>query len=564
MLYNQRIKQILNNIESTKVFGNQQEAAKEIVLSFTAHEHPDDEITARNKHVFLIAEMQSGKTGVTTETAALLKIEELKKYFNINSYYFVTGMNANGLFKQTVERIATHFDIDINKTNSIEDLLERLALINIYPLKNSDLIPNTKPENNSIIFIDESHFGSKEKDRLTKWIQSWKNNEFLEENNMYIVSVSATPFEELNSDIADVKQQIILKNDNSYIGISNYLENNQVIDADNTVEDILLRIEEAYERMPENKKGVCFIRTNKKEIKNNLSLKEKFNIIELDTSNNKSIDFEIIWDKFKHMMNPFEECDKKPIIFFIKEAMRAGQTLREEIKDYTYLIYDYTSNLPETTAQGLLGRICGYRKTEKWRKTLFYVNKFHVEQYDEWKLNGFPKLGVPKKKPKKDKKTWPVNKIGEISIKLSDDDIIDIERSDNRIWLANFLKVNRPEIQYDYLAEVSYISGKSRVIKADDGTIINDGSKTNEKTWDKFMKGLSSFRPEKLTEFKEKNPGRIDFSYNPETDKGIKFIHAGRDSKRNNNELIIIIGMTGEEKTNLPNLSRAIKSHLKT
>lgn len=530
MLYNKRIQKILENIDigQSKIFPNQHQAAKEIILSFTAHEHPDDETTARNRHVFLIAEMQSGKTGVTTETARLLKIDELKRYFNIDSYYFITGMNANGLYVQTRDRIQEHIGLDTD----------------VYVFKNSDLELDNKPKQNSIIFIDESHYGSKEKDRVTKWIQSWDNDKegFLKENNRYIVSVSATPFEELNSDGADVKQQIILKNDNNYIGISDFLQNDQVFQAENTEKDIILRIEEAYDRMSEDKKGIIFIRTNKNQVKNNISLRDRFNVVELDTSNNKQIDFTQIDLRFEAMLSGRNEKYNKPIIFFIKEAMRAGQTLDEEIKDYTYLVYDYTSNLPETTAQGLLGRICGYRKTDNWKKTLFFVNKLHAEQYNEWKQQGFPKIGIPPKRINKEPKNGLISeRNGDyITLELTQQELSKISgRNSTAAWRVFNEILERREVQYDYIGEV-YIGNYD-----ENGTVYSK--------WIKPKDGINAFRAQSSM-FKEIN-NRSQFIVDEDENK--TFIHI----VKNGDKFVLQPGIL--KKPNRKT-SRAVKPHLDT
>jgi hypothetical protein len=117
MKYNKNIENRLNellNSEARKtneptskkyIHDNQIDAAKEIIKSFTAHLHPEDEHDARNNHVVLVAKMQSGKTGTCNATINILEKTKLYSYFNIEKYLYITGMNDNGLHKQTVDRL---------------------------------------------------------------------------------------------------------------------------------------------------------------------------------------------------------------------------------------------------------------------------------------------------------------------------------------------------------------------------------------------------------------------------------------------------------------------------
>ena len=60
----------------------------------------------------------------------------------------------------------------------------------------------------------------------------WKNTNELIKRNIYIVSVSATPFDELVSDRIQSKKMVELDTDSTYVGVSNYLNKDVVFNAD--------------------------------------------------------------------------------------------------------------------------------------------------------------------------------------------------------------------------------------------------------------------------------------------------------------------------------------------
>src|SRR5690606_9803101 len=181
-----------------------------------------------------------------------------------------------------------------------------------------------------------------------------------------------TPFDEIVSDIADCKTIVELETNDLYIGVSEYLESGCIIGASKNdfKEDkktnkipIIQYIKEAHEKIKENdNRGVLFIRTRDTKIKNNQFIKDNFKTIELDAKRGGYIDYDLVYNDIQSMIDSISGSQtNKPIIFFVKGAYRSGITLNQEHKDYVYLVYDNSSKA-EATAQGLLGRMCGYRK----------------------------------------------------------------------------------------------------------------------------------------------------------------------------------------------------------
>ena len=69
----------------------------------------------------------------------------------------------------------------------------------------------------------------------------------------------------------------------------------------------------------------------------------------------------------------------KPLMVLVKGAFRAGITVPEEIKRYIYMVFDHSVKA-DTTAQALMGRLCGY--TSKVNKnTNVYVNAKYAKMY---------------------------------------------------------------------------------------------------------------------------------------------------------------------------------------
>jgi hypothetical protein len=436
--YNSRLVNLLdklpNDLFITKtIFDNQIDAAKDILKSFTAHiGNKEDEDSAKNNHVILLAQMQGGKTGVCNSLVNIIEHgdKKIKSYFGIEDYYFITGMNDNGLHQQTYERCKEEIDFlkNIDKDKLGAYLISKYRqsrkdeyhknVTNIFVYKNSDLkknikyIKNHKVEN-CIIFIDESHYGSNENHILTDWLDSnninWKNNSDLKNRNIYIVSISATPLDEIISDIADSKEKIILKTTTDYYGVINFLNQDMIrsasnsdfnFDSKNNTYRIIEFIKNAHSKMINNK-GLIFIRSsNRKEqmLINNDYIKDNFNCVHINSQNGR-IDYKSINLPFKILMGSdtnslCNDIDKKPILYLIKGAFRAGHTLDANIKEHTYMIYDYSINGCETTLQGLFGRFCGYRN-KFLSNTIMYVNTNHIDEYYNWVVSNFQNDETP-------------------------------------------------------------------------------------------------------------------------------------------------------------------------
>lgn len=423
--YNQRVKSILDGfnldtinqglLPNNAIYEEQLNAAKELILNLSKEDA--DENNMRRRHQILKAQMQSGKTGVVCSFINILHETPLEKYFGVEKYFILTGMNDVGLGQQTVDRVIkqVHFanenNVDYGKNNNTYDCSECKIIV----MRNSNIRKSTHNLENCVVFIDESHYGSGENSVLTNFFNrngiNWKNTSELKQKNIYFVSVSATPFSESHSDLESCKEDVILKATEDYYGISEFYRSGQILPATNgdfkkNTEGkypIIEYIKEAYDSMDVNqngdKIGLVFIRAYREKpnvIKEHPFVKENFKIKELSTKEGNRIDYNSVNEELKMMFSTYDNNKSKPVLFLIKGAYRAGVTINMKDKDYITMIYDNSSEMA-ATYQGLAGRLSGYRFSDekKIKRTKLYLNIEHVEKYDSWVDNDLNRTLTP-------------------------------------------------------------------------------------------------------------------------------------------------------------------------
>ena len=548
------------------IFDSQINTARKIVLQLGSN------VTRRN-HVCVVASMQAGKTGTCNSVINIINTSKLYKSMAIKKYMFITGMNDCGLKEQTYIRLkeqvmgASDDNIYIGKRSK-----KNLSENKYFVLKNSDLLSYEGNIDNTLIFIDESHYGSNEKNILTKFLVKhgidWKDTNELIKRNIYIVSISATPFDELVSDTVNCKKTIELNTDDNYVGVTEYLKNDLIFDTEkyDITEDgrIFDLIMDAHHRMLDNDEdGAIIIRTrNTETIIENQYVQTHFDVFEMTSSGTK-----IEYAKFNHMLNAMYENNvsykrrkealakfgvevesptTKPLIVIIKGAFRAGITIDSRFKDMIYMVYD-NSVKADTTAQALLGRMCGYRSSkDKIINTYFYINKNHANMYSQWEGDFQNKNLIPCDKCvfewtdngyKGDDVIFGSRSCGNFALDLNDNDILDIftkcksKRNRNKIVepiIAELLKKNNYHITYDYIGEV-HTSGKNNYAKS-----------SQEKRFDSFSADslVFQFRPEKIKKFVEET----NRDYITKDDLGKKCISLVLDATINENGKEITIG----------------------
>lgn len=582
--------------DSYKFYENKIEVAKNVIKALCSSDN-------RSNHVILAASMQAGKTAVMNGICNLLMLSGISNDLMIKKFIFATGMNDVKLKEQTIDRAFSQI-IGANSKTVCTKLDEKDKYSKFFFLKNSDLANVELSLKNSILFLDEVQFGTNEGNILSRFLYKngvdWKNkDEFLKANNTFIVSVSATPFSEMVSDTINVKKIINISKDDNYIGVSEFLANDMIYEATrNDLMDgsIFDYIREAYDRMYNETKGcgIIFIRTRDfSVIKYNQFVLDKFDVIELACHKSSNIDYDSLnepIDKMIRRYNYLYENNKKgkvrPILVLVKGAFRAGVTIPSIHKDFTYMVYDYSVN-PETTAQALLGRMCGYRDISKdnWKRTKFYLNKSLSEQYGKWEQDYSDKSNIPSERTKFEwvDKGYSGGKVefaskctNNVAIQLTDDEILTLYSISGKRTSANLCKKAEPLYQeilrnrnldednimkYNYIGEV-YLRGRN-----------NYACSTQRIRFDDFQDNnvVFQFRPDKVKDFQIEHDGRTEFN---EDDLGLRSIYLVLDANIipndedeygkpiiSGNKRLLVYQVEVALRTRVPNRSNMFKMH---
>lgn len=395
-----KINEILGDKES-KIHLNQLECGIEALKVFDS-DYP------RNNHIIIEGKTQSGKTGVLTGIIMLIKLlgmfnvilvsdeKEIKsRGLDTPTIYYITGDNSVELKEQTIRRVANCFqDFDVKFT----------------ALKNSDMKKDLetgikRSMTNCIIFIDESHYGTKDENNiLIKWLDmnslDLHNSSDLDKRNVYIISNSATPWGEEESDLSCSKTVVKLKTNDwsdiaphlgvyrsGYVGVEQFLENGCLRGVQEqlnkrNIEDFCRRVISHLDELEciYGEKKCAIIRLRKDKLKECEKIIEKYFHIETFYSENNKINYDRILTIMQNKCNNYD----KPILFIIDGAFRMGITIPEYCKKNIGVVFDYSDSSIETTVQGLLGRVSGYASEDYWKDFVIYVNKRHKDQLENY------------------------------------------------------------------------------------------------------------------------------------------------------------------------------------
>lgn len=265
----------------------------------------------------------------------------------------------------------------------------------------------------------------------------------------------------------------------------------------------------------------------------------------------------------------------KPIIVLIKGAFRAGITLDSRLKDYIYMIYDFSMKA-DTTAQALLGRLCGYRdKKSDITNTYIYVNKKFADMYSAWENDFQNRKIVPCSKTTFE---WIPNDVknplaqlgtksrGNLSIDLSDREIREIYQFSSQIKnrvgymkmaLPEILKKHNVDIDYDYIGE-AVLSGKNNYTKA-----------SQLKRFESFSSDslVYQFRPYKIKDFVLET--NRDYLTDDDLGKSAVFVVLDATIEDNGlkiggNKRLLIYNVEVGHKVMIPNIKSLYKMHKDT
>lgn len=311
------------------IYKNQIECGNKILYSFLNE----------TKYCILIAQMQSGKTGVCKYV-----IEQIISYGEIKSeeIYFICGINDTELRNQII------FDLKgvLHKNNILFSKQLNRDKIGPESTKNKFL-----PK---FIIIDESHYAGLEDSQIDKFLELYYSSD------IYLLSISATPMGEiasLTNNISIYKKTILLEPDINYYGINDIFEEKRIFQSANLngdINDFINIIDIEYNRQNDSgewKYGI--VRLNNKYYFKDLETELEVYDIKFINHHNEFISGDFNFNSY------ISKPPKQMTIIWIYNTLRAGKQL-----DTTNIgfIHDSYNTLTDTTAQSLLGRVCGYNK----------------------------------------------------------------------------------------------------------------------------------------------------------------------------------------------------------
>lgn len=379
-----------DRISSYYVFDNQIESALNII----------DEFKRGNRWCLLMAEMQSGKSGTFFSVPYIISRNvELAKQLSLSYNYkddintfLLTPMNHKELITQFEQDIVSFTGVDIKRNVIHNTEMSKFLNINKSEWSITDIDMIEKMKKNSIILIDESHYGSNNNQILNRFleeileIKACGDNTCLKEKNIYVLSISATPMAE-NLSIDNkytFKKIILLKNSDSYFGISEMFENNKVKQSFDFSDDI--EVDSFIKHIDKiDKNGYILVRTSSK------------NASKIIQKLNKNITYcHYNHETTESLLNNTDINNilmKKPItkhIIFFKGKLRVGQRVKT---NNVIMVHDTYRSKSDTTVQSFLGRCCGYNKNQDID---IFCDLESARGYYKWTKNGFSKLQTPK------------------------------------------------------------------------------------------------------------------------------------------------------------------------
>lgn len=376
------------------VFENQIETAKEIIYNF---------YTKQNRWCLLFAEMQSGKSGTFFSIPYIISRNSVltrKLGIDMNgdeiNVYLLTGMNEKELIEQFETDISNFTGMDIKKNILHNSEMRKFLQKKQEDWSKDDEIVIDKMKKNSLILIDESHYGSDKSQILNQFltkilgISPNGDNAPLIKNNVYAVSISATPMAEfLNASTSEFKKKIVpLKNADGYYGILEMFENNKVFKAfdlkdkgsiDNFIDKIINIGKTGYilVRSTEAQKRKIYERLGERMI--------DFSAIDYDQYNKSRI-----LDNMG-INDILQNKPSKNTLVFLKGLLRAGK--RVDTK-HIIMVHDTAESKVDTTVQSLLGRCCGYNKNANID---IYCDYESALKYKNWVESDYDLKLVPNK-----------------------------------------------------------------------------------------------------------------------------------------------------------------------
>jgi len=310
--------------------------------------------------IHLQAQMQSGKTG-----ACLYSVFKQLESNSINSFHVLSGISDLDLKNQWIEKIETHYDdyFKSNPSNETEfqyhTLLKQLLKSNVYFGKSIKHIESLESFKNSVIIIDEIHYGSSNDSIICKLFKKLNIKSILEGNpcellkeyniKILVVTATAANLDAIyhNTEASENWGRVYMEPGYNYKGVLDYYANHNIYSNFNIKHDDISDLVDLLNKYKSHKKYMIFRAVTQKssiilEVCKALNIPYLF----YDQENSKHFD----------NIKP-----KEFTCVLIKSKLRVGKELN---KDNICAVFETSLTInTDTLLQGLFGRVCGYNIT---------------------------------------------------------------------------------------------------------------------------------------------------------------------------------------------------------
>lgn len=339
----------------------------------------------------LCAQMQSGKTGCIGNLAYLIANNpdlnaEMKIDNEGKNIFLITTLNFNDVSEQIKRYFISFSDIpnieyNVLKLSDLSRILKTYKKDITY--SDSKIIKSIRK--NALIILDESHLVSDTEQTVEKFYKeiigikmSFEKDDkrYADTNNLYFLSVSATPMAETLSKGYQGVQKMYFTLDvdkNEYWGAVEMLNNNKVFDSF-SLSSLTGRRElfKIIDNAPNFSYILVRVSGQSNETLKKFLSRKGIKVSEYTQKQLESINLLIL-------NQPPEEKE----VILLKQKLRASIQINTE---HISVVFDNFSKQSDVTVQSLLGRCCGYDKN---KSIIIYTNKKAVVTYANWVNNDF-------------------------------------------------------------------------------------------------------------------------------------------------------------------------------
>jgi hypothetical protein len=324
--------------------------------------HSNQVETARNilesttRYNVLSAQMQSGKTGTSLYYAfQMLKMGKCQRTI------IMTGSRDTALREQWEENVESHLEEFAPTTKEFRAMSKKVSVYFGQDLEKVDSAEIA----DSVIIWDESHYGQTKDQTLFTFFSRMGiytaikgQNESLDEKNIFILSVSATPAAEISSIHYDETPQdktiFQLPAGEGYKGMREYHSANLIKLAPRVLPDNKPKLARWISQYIGRNKYMVIRAQNSKKVNSEAILRE--------VCEELGIPYFIYDGEHKDILGKFDTAPEQFTLIHIKGMLRMGKELP---KAHICALAETAQEInTDTCLQGLPGRGCGYHSED--------------------------------------------------------------------------------------------------------------------------------------------------------------------------------------------------------